>query len=188
MQQTLPTTRLNSIPNHRPKHMLERGCIDDPCDAIAIHAFPGMWGCLASGIFACTSLLNEAGYDYADAGGGAQFSVQLGGCLIIFIWAFITSAFAFFIAKRYSESESRGESRGEGGGEAESDVRARARARARASVMMRARVRARARQRVNHRHCLWRSNSTLNVLPCLQSCHVLRSRWPACILRVRAEG
>ena len=82
------------------KHMLDRACVDDPVDAIAIHAFPGMWGCLASGIFASTTLLNEAGYDYADAGSGAQFGVQLGGFLMIFIWTFLTSALAFLIAKR----------------------------------------------------------------------------------------
>jgi Amt family ammonium transporter len=82
--------------------ILDRACIDDPVEAIAIHAFPGAWGVLASGLFAQPRLLDDAGYDFAHSGlffGGAgdQLGTQMLGVLLIFGWTCLASTAAFLV-------------------------------------------------------------------------------------------
>jgi Amt family ammonium transporter len=79
---------------------LDRACVDDPVEAIAIHAFPGAWGVVASGLFARASLVADAGLEHASAGvlfGGParQLLAQLFGTLAIFAWTCLASAAVF---------------------------------------------------------------------------------------------
>ena len=81
---------------------LDACCVDDPVEAIAIHAFPGAWGVLASGLFARASRLDAAGYDHARpglfvGGGGGQLAVQAAAVLAIAAWTLVASAAAFLV-------------------------------------------------------------------------------------------
>ena len=79
---------------------LDRLCVDDPVEAIAIHAFPGAWGVLASGLFASEARLAAAGYDHARpglfaGGGGVQLGAQALGVALVAAWACAASALSF---------------------------------------------------------------------------------------------
>mmetsp|Transcript_27548 Transcript_27548/g.51401 ORF Transcript_27548/g.51401 Transcript_27548/m.51401 type:complete len:468 (-) Transcript_27548:177-1580(-) len=87
--------------------------IDDPVDAVAVHGFCGIWGCLAVGIFAEPSEIMNAYSLCTDANGnrnGVQFAVQLSGVLAIIAWAGVTVSILFLLMKftiglRVSEEE-----------------------------------------------------------------------------------
>jgi len=66
--------------------LMQKLKIDDPVDAIAVHGFCGMWGCLATGMFATSELIESAYGKECEGGGGKQFFTQLVGCLAIIAW------------------------------------------------------------------------------------------------------
>eukprot|EP00966_Prymnesium_polylepis_P319772 7376203-Prymnesium_polylepis.1 len=77
----------------------ERMQVDDPVHAIAVHAWPGAWGCIASGLFATPKQVTTLGY-VAHAGlfysGNAdQLGVQLLGVLVLLCWTVGTSGLVF---------------------------------------------------------------------------------------------
>lgn len=78
--------------------------IDDPVGAVAVHAFNGMWGTLAVGLFAApsvgalTGMGNVAGLFYG--GGFAQLGVQVVGVLAVGGWAFSTMFGLFTLLKK----------------------------------------------------------------------------------------
>ena len=79
--------------------MHERIQIDDPVHAIAVHAWPGAWGCIASGLFATPKQVRTLGY-VAHAGlfytgNGDQLGVQLLGVLVLLCWTVGTSGLVF---------------------------------------------------------------------------------------------
>jgi Amt family ammonium transporter len=63
--------------------------IDDAVDAVPVHCFCGMWGCIATGIFASTRLVESAygvtsgGFLY---GHGNLIGVEIVGVLLIILW------------------------------------------------------------------------------------------------------
>lgn len=66
--------------------------IDDAVDAIPVHFFNGMWGCIATGIFASPRLVLQA-YNVDSGGflygkGGALLSCEIFGVLFIIAWTF----------------------------------------------------------------------------------------------------
>merc|ERR1712048_179355 len=77
--------------------------IDDPVGAVAVHAWPGLWGVVAPGLLATEEQVRELGY-VAEAGllysgGGTQLVAQLIGIVILLVWTVATSAAVFFILK-----------------------------------------------------------------------------------------
>lgn len=77
--------------------------IDDPVGAVAVHAWPGLWGVVAPGLLATKEQVKELGY-VADAGlfygaGGKQLAAQLIGIAIVLAWTVATSAAVFFALK-----------------------------------------------------------------------------------------
>mmetsp|Transcript_13429 Transcript_13429/g.27170 ORF Transcript_13429/g.27170 Transcript_13429/m.27170 type:complete len:473 (-) Transcript_13429:255-1673(-) len=88
--------------------------VDDPVDAVAVHGFCGMWGCLAVGMFAEPSEIVNAYSLCTDANGnrnGVQFGVQLAGVLSIIAWVGTTVTILFLFMRlvfgelRVSEEE-----------------------------------------------------------------------------------
>merc|ERR1712151_49947 len=72
--------------------------IDDAVDAIPVHFANGIWGVIAAGLFAESSLMQTAGY--ADSpglfyGSGSLFGAQIIGLIFILAWVMIPMA-AFF--------------------------------------------------------------------------------------------
>jgi Amt family ammonium transporter len=61
--------------------------IDESLDVWAVHGMGGLWGALATGIFA-TLAVNAAGADGLLWGGFAQFGKQLGGVAAVAVFAF----------------------------------------------------------------------------------------------------
>ena len=63
--------------------------IDDAVDAIPVHFFCGIWGCIATGLFAAPRLIAMT-YDWDSAGllygGGKLLGIELVGILFIFGW------------------------------------------------------------------------------------------------------
>jgi len=82
--------------------LLVRLKIDDAVDAIPVHFFCGMWGCLATGIFASDRLVGLA-YGPEDKGGilyggGSLLGVEILGILFVIGWtAGIMTPFFFVI-------------------------------------------------------------------------------------------
>ena len=72
--------------------------------AIAVHAWPGAWGCIASGLFATDSQLSTLGYvaqpGLLYSGDGAQFGAQLVGTLAVLAWTAATSGIVFWSLRR----------------------------------------------------------------------------------------
>jgi len=62
--------------------------IDESLDVWAIHGMGGLWGALATGIFASASV-NAAGADGLLWGGGLLFAKQIGGVAAIGVFAFV---------------------------------------------------------------------------------------------------
>lgn len=81
---------------------LKRLTIDDPLDASPVHFFCGMWGVIASGLFATEfNTINAYGTSTDDygafyGGGGKQLGIQFVGCLAIATWSIGLSALLFF--------------------------------------------------------------------------------------------
>ncbi len=85
----------------------KRAKIDDPCGAISVHGFAGMWGLLAVGLFADGTYGggwngiagNVTGLFYGD--GGSQLGAQIIDAGVGFAWAFGITWIIFSVAKRY---------------------------------------------------------------------------------------
>ena len=63
---------------------------DDSLDVFAVHGMGGIWGALATGIFA-TLAVNSGGADGLLAGNGAQFLKQLVGVAAVVVYAFVVT-------------------------------------------------------------------------------------------------
>ncbi len=81
--------------------------VDDPVGAVAVHMMNGIWGTIATGLFATPS---APGYSLADSagnqlaglfyGGGFKLlGLQLLGVLSVAAWTFVTITIVFFIIK-----------------------------------------------------------------------------------------
>ncbi len=68
---------------------------DDSLDAFGVHGVGGIWGALATGLFA-TKAVNAAGADGLFYGNPGQFLVQLKATLVTIVWS---AALTFFILK-----------------------------------------------------------------------------------------
>ncbi len=68
---------------------------DDSLDAFGVHGIGGIWGALATGLFA-TKAVNAAGADGLFYGNPGQFLVQLNATLVTIVWS---AALTFFILK-----------------------------------------------------------------------------------------
>lgn len=75
--------------------------VDDPVDAIAVHGFAGIWGCIATGLFATEDLIFRYYAGVVCTGGPAQILIyQIVGVLYIIGWTSALTAPAFFVLKR----------------------------------------------------------------------------------------
>lgn len=85
--------------------------IDDPVGAVAVHCLNGIWGTIATGLFATTAAPGNdsvAGLFYG--GGFKQLGIQLAGFAAVAAWTAVTITIAFLIIKaaaglRVSEEE-----------------------------------------------------------------------------------
>ena len=77
----------------------ERLRIDDPVHAGAVHAWPGLWGCVAPGLFAWPDQLAALGYvgdgGLFYTGRGGQLGANLLGALAVLSWTVATSLVVF---------------------------------------------------------------------------------------------
>ncbi len=83
--------------------------LDDSLDVFACHGAGGMWGTLATGLFAST-LINGAGKNGLFYGSPIQLGIQLAGIVVVAAFAFVGSyallrAINIFTPIRVSESE-----------------------------------------------------------------------------------
>ena len=75
--------------------------VDDPVGAVAVHFMNGLWGTLAVGLFATTSVPANDVYDGLFYGGGfTVLGVQALGVVCILAWTSVTIALTFFIIKK----------------------------------------------------------------------------------------
>ncbi|MBD5511389.1 MAG: ammonium transporter [Lachnospiraceae bacterium] len=85
--------------------------IDDPVGAVAVHCLNGIWGTIATGLFATTSAPNNDSVVGLFYGGGfKQLSLQLLGFAAVAAWTAVTITITFFLIKavfglRVSEEE-----------------------------------------------------------------------------------
>ncbi|MCY3881348.1 MAG: ammonium transporter [Chloroflexi bacterium] len=90
--------------------------IDDPVGAVSVHAFAGIWGVIAVGLFSSEAGMTAAGYANPQhyglflGGGGEQLLMQLIGIAAIVGWTGVTAGILFFAIKftvglRVSEEE-----------------------------------------------------------------------------------
>ncbi len=90
--------------------------IDDPVGAVSVHAFAGIWGVIAVGLFSSEAGMTAAGYANPQhyglllGGGGEQLLMQLIGIAAIVGWTAATAGILFFairftIGLRVSEEE-----------------------------------------------------------------------------------
>ena len=63
---------------------------DDSLDVFAVHGMGGIWGALATGIFASLAV-NSAGADGLLAGNGGQFLMQLLGVVAVGAFSFVVT-------------------------------------------------------------------------------------------------
>ncbi len=61
---------------------------DDSLDAFGVHGVGGIWGALATGLFA-TKAVNAAGADGLFYGNPGQFLVQLKATLVTIVWSVV---------------------------------------------------------------------------------------------------
>jgi ammonium transporter, Amt family len=77
----------------------ERLFIDDPVHAIAVHAWPGVWGCIAPGLFATPKQIKALGYvshtGLFYSGRFDQLGAQLVALGVVLSWTVCTSATVF---------------------------------------------------------------------------------------------
>ena len=76
--------------------------IDDPVGAISVHGVNGLWGVLATGIFA-DGTANYGGFQVTGLlyGNVGQFGAQVVGAVVAFVWAFGASYIFFKILDRF---------------------------------------------------------------------------------------
>lgn len=85
--------------------------VDDPVDAIAVHGFAGIWGCIATGLFASEALIFRYYAGVVCTGGPAEIlKYQIVGVLYIIGWVSALTAPIFLLLKlvgylRVSEEE-----------------------------------------------------------------------------------
>ena len=85
--------------------------IDDPVGAVAVHCMNGIWGTIATGLFATTSAPgNDSVVGLFYGGGFRQLGLQLLGFVSVAAWTAVTITIAFLIIKatvglRVSEEE-----------------------------------------------------------------------------------
>ncbi len=84
---------------------------DDTLDAFGVHGVGGIWGALATGLFA-TKLVNPAGADGLFYGNPGQFIVQLKATVITMVFSFVASYILLkivdrIVGLRVSEQEER---------------------------------------------------------------------------------
>lgn len=85
--------------------------IDDPVGAVAVHCLNGIWGTIATGLFATTSAPgNDSVVGLFYGGGFRQLGLQLLGFAAVAAWTAVTITIAFLIIKaavglRVSEEE-----------------------------------------------------------------------------------
>ncbi|MDE6129369.1 MAG: ammonium transporter [Lachnospiraceae bacterium] len=85
--------------------------IDDPVGAVAVHCLNGIWGTIATGLFATTSAPgNDSVTGLFYGGGFRQLGLQLLGFAAVAAWTAVTITITFFIIKavcglRVSEEE-----------------------------------------------------------------------------------
>lgn len=72
--------------------LLDRLKIDDPVGAIPVHAFNGVWGSLAVGLFASNGGLFTTGELY-------QFGVQFLGVVVVLVWVVVSTGLLFLLLK-----------------------------------------------------------------------------------------
>jgi Amt family ammonium transporter len=82
---------------------VERMGIDDPVGAVAVHGAAGVWGTLATGLFAVPALastLNTGRGGFFYTGSLAQVGVQLVGLAAVGVFTFTTCFAALWAMKR----------------------------------------------------------------------------------------
>jgi ammonium transporter, Amt family len=63
---------------------------DDSLDVVGVHGVGGIWGALATGLFACKAI-NEAGADGLFFGNPGQFGIQIVAVLVTIVYSFVLS-------------------------------------------------------------------------------------------------
>jgi Amt family ammonium transporter len=63
---------------------------DDSLDVVGVHGVGGVWGALATGLFACKAM-NEAGADGLFFGNPGQFGIQIVAVLVTIVYSFVMS-------------------------------------------------------------------------------------------------
>jgi ammonium transporter, Amt family len=71
---------------------------DDSLDVVGIHGVGGVWGTLATGLFA-SQAINAAGKDGLFYGNAAQFGVQLVGVVSVLAYSLIITAVILYVLK-----------------------------------------------------------------------------------------
>jgi ammonium transporter, Amt family len=82
---------------------------DDSLDVVGIHGVGGVWGTIATGLFA-SKLINEAGADGLFFGNASQVWPQVAGVLAVTVYCFVVTVILLYIVKlflglRVAESE-----------------------------------------------------------------------------------
>ncbi len=75
--------------------------VDDPVGAVAVHCVNGIWGTLAVGLFATTSVPSNDSFEGLFYGGGfSLLGKQALGVLTVAAWTIVTMTLVFFIIKK----------------------------------------------------------------------------------------
>ena len=75
--------------------------IDDPVGAVAVHCLNGIWGTIATGLFATTSAPGNDSLDGLFYGGGVKpLLIQLLGFVAIAAWTAVTITITFIVIKK----------------------------------------------------------------------------------------
>ena len=69
---------------------------DDSLDVVGVHMVGGLWGALATGLFA-SKAINDAGADGLFFGNPAQFGIQVVAVLVTLVYSFVVSLILFKI-------------------------------------------------------------------------------------------
>jgi Amt family ammonium transporter len=70
--------------------LMDKTALDDTLDVFACHGVGGIWGALATGLFA-QKLINPGGADGLLYGNPKQLAVQVLAIAVVFIWGFVAS-------------------------------------------------------------------------------------------------
>ena len=75
--------------------------VDDPVGAVAVHCVNGMWGTVAVGLFATTTVPGNDSFQGLFYGGGfSLLGKQLLGLVCVAAWTIVTMTIVFFIIKK----------------------------------------------------------------------------------------